>query len=274
MARELLGSDADEKIALIDRWFSERRMEEFVKADARRKRQADTAHQSIEDEQYKTLGEQMLRLAAKPPANVRGISASPGSKKDYVTLLSDARVDLNAGVDAGSSSASRTPLMELVERVVENRDFIINMLSLDRNEVYSVLPSADAGDEFAQVTCAVCQSADYDAENPILLCDGKHDSAVGYHVRCLGLNHEPAGDWLCPTCVKDGKFIIKSVHGRRKGKGHGGKVEYLVRWVGHGNTESWQRYEDIPDGSKHLTREFNKREKARNETEAGGSGSV
>ena len=64
----------------------------------------------------------------------------------------------------GSSSASATPLTELVERVVQNRDFIINVLKLDRNEVYSVLPSDDAGDKFAQVTCALCASADYDSE--------------------------------------------------------------------------------------------------------------
>ena len=69
------------------------------------------------------------------------------------------------------------------------------------------------------------------------------------------------------TCIKDGKFIIKSVHGRRKGKGQSGKVEYLVRWVGHGNTESWQRYEDIPDGSRQLAREFNTRERERKERE-------
>jgi len=74
------------------------------------------------------------------------------------------------------------------------------------------------------------------------------------------------------TCIKDGKFIIKSVHGRRKGKGQSGKVEYLVRWVGHGNTESWQRYEDIPDGSRQLAREFNTRERERKEREGTGAG--
>ena len=62
----------------------------------------------------------------------------------------------------------------------------------------------------------------------------------------------------------------RKVHGRRKGQG--GKVEYLVRWVGHGSTESWQRYEDIPDGSRPLTREFNARERERKEREGTGAG--
>ena len=45
-----------------------------------------------------------------------------------------------------------------------------------------------------------------------------------------------------------------------------------MRWVGHGSTESWQRYEDIPEGSRHLTREFNTRERERKEREEAGPG--
>ena len=45
-----------------------------------------------------------------------------------------------------------------------------------------------------------------------------------------------------------------------------------MRWVGHGDTESWQRYEDIPEGSRPLTREFNARERERKEREGTGAG--
>jgi len=65
--------------------------------------------------------------------------------------------------------------------------------------------------------------------------------------------------------IKEGTYTIKSVHGHN---GKVAKVEYLVRFEGHGNMERWIRYEDIPGGSKHLTREFNKREKDRKEKEA------
>ena len=110
--------------------------------------------------------------------------------------------------------------------------------------------------EITSVACVACADTDFDTENPIIVCDGEHDPPVGYHMRCVDLAYVPSTDWLCPPCIKDEKYLIKSVHGKRKRVGDG-KVEYLVRWVGHGDCEAWQLWQDIPAGSRRLVRDYN-----------------
>ena len=117
---------------------------------------------------------------------MRGISATPGTKKDYVALFSDPRLDMNT---------KSGKFLELPERVVQHREFIIQMLGLDRAQAFSVLPSADAGDEIEEIVCEVCKKQDADVDDPIILCDGEHDPPVGLHIRCAGIDHVPAG-WV------------------------------------------------------------------------------
>ena len=201
----------------------------------------------IESEKLRAVAEQLLRLARQPPASVPGISATPGIRDDYVALLSDDRVNLNC------RSRKRD---ELMERIVEHREFIISALQLDRNAVYAVLQAADAGnvDSFEQAPCRVCKKTEFDTDNPFIFCDGNHETPVGYHIGCVGLNHMPSDDWLCPPCVEQDHYVIKSIHGRRK---RNGRVEYLVRWMGHGSWETWQAFQDIPPGNRPLVSRYN-----------------
>lgn len=258
LARELLGSDNEAKCALIDRWFSERRMNDFVKEDQRRQREANQAHDKLESEQLRILAEQMLRLARRPPACVAGIAAQPGSKADYKALLNDSRVGLN------TNSKKRD---ELMERIVENREFIIQTLNLDREAVYSVISVAPVADTFRQTKCPICRSEDYDTDNPFIFCDGDHNEPVGFHIRCIGLFFLPSDDWLCKECTDSGNFLIKKVFGKRT---RGGKVEYYVSWVGHGDLKTWQLFQDVPPGSRRLLQEYN--EKLRQAAQASPAG--
>lgn len=164
LSRKVLGSDSDEKLTLIDRWFSERRMDDFVKMEERRQRKANA--DQLESDELRKLAEQMLQLARQPPASIAAISALPGSREDYAALLSDARVDLNV------LSRKRD---ELMERTVEHREFIIGALGLDRDAVYSVLQSEENVDPFEQAPCMSCGEKDFDTDNPILFCDGNHN---------------------------------------------------------------------------------------------------
>ena len=47
LANELLGANSEEKLALIDRWFSVQRMEDFVKEDARKQRQEAAPERNV-----------------------------------------------------------------------------------------------------------------------------------------------------------------------------------------------------------------------------------
>ena len=72
--------------------------------------------------------------------------------------------------------------------------------------------------------------------------------------RSLLMVARAADDWLCPPCIEQELHIIKSIDRKRT---HSGKVEYLVRWVGHGAWETWQKFQDIPPGSRNLVAKFN-----------------
>lgn len=246
LARGILGSDKDEKVALVDRWFSDRMMEDFCKEEERRNRRANAARAEIEQDELTAFAEHILSLARPmiPAITTRATLA------DFVALLKDSRINLNA---------LSPNITELQERVVEHREFIIAMLNLDKEKVYSVLKNGGLPVEtvFDKLKCEKCGSADFTTDNQIILCDGKHDPPVGYHCACVGLDHVPSDDWLCKPCVDSGNHLIKSVHGKRT---KSGKVEYMVDWVGWHGGQTWQRWDEIPQGSRQLVRDWNKKQ--------------
>ena len=76
----------------------------------------------------------------------------------------------------------------MMERTFENKDHIINMLKLDRAAILDAPTDADElveDEEDDPLTCAVCASGDASEANPIIKCDGEHDTEVGVHLRCM-----------------------------------------------------------------------------------------
>ena len=105
------------------------------------------------------------------------------------------------------------------------------------------------------IICEICASTEDTTENPIILCDGEHETdRVGFHAYCLNLDYVPSGDWLCPECVKKGMGIVEAVVGKRNKKG---KVQYEIKWQGDSIT-TWEYYASLPKGGKPLITEFNK----------------
>ena len=78
------------------------------------------------------------------------------------------------------------------------------MMKLDRNSVLDVPKDGSelVGDEEEDpLSCTVCQSGDASAENPIVKCDGAHETEVGVHLNCMDPMLDggvPKGEWFCP----------------------------------------------------------------------------
>ena len=90
-----------------------------------------------------------------------------------------------------------------------------------------------------------------------IFCDGDHgDIEVGFHIGCLtpALDHVPCTEWLCPRCVQGGLVIIVAVVGKTVMRG---RTYYRVVWQGS-DEPSWQAYQDIPAGCRHLVNQFNR----------------
>ncbi|KAJ0507954.1 putative chromatin regulator PHD family [Helianthus annuus] len=61
------------------------------------------------------------------------------------------------------------------------------------------------------ILCAVCQSTDGDAKDPIVFCDG---CDLMVHTTCYGApltNGVPEGDWFCSKCKSSGKSKVGSL---------------------------------------------------------------
>ncbi|KAJ0796556.1 putative chromatin regulator PHD family [Helianthus annuus] len=62
------------------------------------------------------------------------------------------------------------------------------------------------------ILCAVCQSTDGDAKNPIVFCDG---CDLMVHTTCYGApltNGVPEGDWFCSKCKSSGILLFVSCY--------------------------------------------------------------
>ena len=168
LALQLLG---DEELAeTIDKFFSNKRLERFLKAEEQRATLADPKSGAY-------LQLVVLRITSCAAASIAGIT-SPFKAHEYKLLLSDPRIDLSPRGNA----------KEMAERIFENRGNIINMLGLDREAVLEIPADAFelvADKEDDPLACSVCGSGDASVDNPIVTCDGQHETEVGIHLHCM-----------------------------------------------------------------------------------------
>ena len=123
MATRLLGNEAC--VDQIDKFFSMKRLERFLKAEEQRAALADPGSTAY-------LQLVVLRIMSCAAESIAGI-ASPFKAPEYRLLLSDARIVLSP----------RGTAKEMMERIFENKDHIINMLKLDRTTILNA--PTDAG---------------------------------------------------------------------------------------------------------------------------------
>ena len=242
-ARELLGSA--ELVGDVDRWFQLKRMERYLKEEEQRQALADPSG-------AKYAEHVTLRLMSAAAAKVPGIT-SPFALDDYRTLLGDARVAL----------PTHGGKKEAMARVFANRQHIANMLQLSLAEIESVPSAAERAesDDDDPLTCAVCGDANASDDNPMLKCDGMHDTEVGYHLRCLPvsdeLDHVPENDWFCPSCREKSIWQAGAVRGKMK-RGKRQLMHYLLHWTGYGSEDdTWEPLANLSTGSKQMVNAYN-----------------
>jgi hypothetical protein len=164
---------------------------------------------------------------------------------------------------------------EMMERIFENKNTIINMLALDRTTILNA--PTDAGElvedeEDDPLTCSVCASGDATAANPIIKCDGEHETEVGVHLGCMDppLDSLPEDEWFCKECQKKSLYQVEAIvdkrdkmkrlrNGQRTGKPC---VHYKVKWAGaqwEGHDTSSRAAERSLPGKRHRWRRSAKR---------------
>tara|TARA_B100000795_G_scaffold267809_1_gene253433 strand:+ start:2093 stop:2620 length:528 start_codon:yes stop_codon:yes gene_type:complete len=118
LATRLLHSD--QLVEQIEKWFSKKRMDRFLKEEQQREALADPS--SAQHAEHIVL--RLMTAAAQKIACI----SSPFGKADYEALLGDERISLST---RGTHSVLR-------ERAFENRHHIANMLHLSLAEIEQV----------------------------------------------------------------------------------------------------------------------------------------
>ena len=256
LALRLLGSASS--VEQIHKYFSNKRLERFLKAEEQRVALADPTSGAY-------LQFVVLRIVQRAAESIAGI-ASPFGAHEYRMLLSDSRIDLSA---FGSTK-------EMAERIFENRHHIINMLRLNSDSILSV-PTDGAmlvdGEEDDPLTCSVCGSGDASEANPIVKCDGEHETEVGTHLECMDPPLDggvPEDAWFCVKCQQNSVYQVKAVvakdprmkrlvNGQRTGKAC---VHYKIEWAGEqwAGHDTWEALESLQQPRvKEMVSAFNKR---------------
>jgi hypothetical protein len=226
----------------IDKFFSNKRLERFLKAEEQRAALADPKSTAY-------LQLVVLRIMSRAAELIDGI-ASPFKAAEYRLLLSDERIDLSP----------RGTAKEMMERIFENKDHIINILALDRTTILNA--PTDAGElvedeEDDPLMCFVCASGDATAANPIIKCDGEHETEVGVHLGCMDppLDSPPEDEWFCKECQQKSLYQVEAIvdkrdkmkrlrNGQRTGKPC---VHYKVKWAGAqwDGHDTWEPCENL-----------------------------
>ena len=61
-------------------------------------------------------------------------------------------------------------------------------------------------------------SGDASAANPIVKCDGEHETEVGVHLRCMEppLDAPPEDEWFCAECQEKSLYQVESIVDKRE----------------------------------------------------------
>ena len=176
------------KATVIAEWFARRRRSQFSNQEARVKRQCtQVVKQSV-------LGavERFLRQS-RAVASING----------QCTVKNLQHILRTVGLSVCG------PKPELVQRLYNNLHVACSMLGLAHDSAPATEPEsvncAPEVEEEEEVTCVACGSGDIADDNQIILCDGEHETEIGYHQQCVTppLQSIPAGSWFCPQCAAE-----------------------------------------------------------------------
>ena len=158
---------------------------------------------------------------------------------------------------------------ELLQRIYQEREFIVTQLSLDADELLNLDNDpyggvqGDGNDD--PIVCEVCKEGPLPS-SAIVKCDGEHEFETGYHISCLPKVQNDAEEWvlptvsdthewLCPVCVINGVLIIEAVKDKRIKRG---KTEYLVSYTSSADAwQSWSHLSNCGPIIKRLVRDYN-----------------
>lgn len=138
-----------------------------------------------------------------------------------------------------------------------------------RSALHSRADRRPEGDD--PLTCAICGSGDASAANPIVKCDGVHETEVGVHLHCMDppMDSPPEDEWFCVKCQEKSLYQVEAIvdkkdkmkrlrNGHRTGKPC---VHYKVKWAGaqwEGH-DTWEPLENLQvPRVKAMVSEYNK----------------
>ena len=243
LARDLLHSDDAERLGIVNAYFDEKRNNEFIVELEHREKANQVGNRIPGEDEIEPV---VLKILGACASKVAGIRANARSTKlRCVALLDDDRVGLSP---RGSEH-------ELLERIFDNREHIVSIFDLTRDQVFGP-PSPDEDD----FPCQVCGERSEDMDNVIVQCESaEHDAPSGIHQRCMtpAIDYIPVGEWLCPQCTDKGLWVMTGVHGKKVE--NNGLLCYLCSWNNNPEVKEWNLWSGFPPGARTLAHEFNRR---------------
>ena len=69
------------------------------------------------------------------------------------------------------------------------------------------------GEEDDPLTCAICGSGEASAANPMVKCDGEHETEFGVHLRCMEppMDSPPEDEWFCVKCQEKSLYQVEAI---------------------------------------------------------------
>ena len=251
LATKVYGDGSKQGILEVEMWFEQRRLEDLLKVEEKRK----AANEASRDGHLDLEGVVTKLINACAP-KITGITPSAKSLRSRC-------VALIKSPELGGTVSSQGSTVDVVKRVYSIRECVLTAFKVDPGVLHTPLPEEEEN------MCHVCLKPSSSTADPLLecvaQCDGKY-----CHMRCANLDHIPTKDWLCEGCTKSGVFVVRYITDKLIAKRG---TSYKVTWLNHEmEAPTWQLSRDIPPGSRGLVNAYNARLRAERKDVTGSEG--